>query len=314
VTGGAGFIGSAFIRFGLHHCPEIEKIVNLDLLTYAGNERNMEDFIYDSRYCFVKGDIRDRAIVLQLCQKHDIEAIVHLAAESHVDRSIQDPSAFLETNIRGTFELLEVVRQLPHIHFHHVSTDEVYGSLKTGVFNENSPYLPNSPYSASKAASDHFVRAWANTYDLSTTISHCSNNYGPYQHIEKFIPLMIHNCLNDLPLPVYGDGLHVRDWLYVEDHAEALWLILEKGLRGEVYTIGGSNEIRNIDLLHCLIDQLADYKNPSELHRLITFVKDRPGHDFRYAIDSTKIQQQLGWIKRHTLQEGLKKTVEWYCR
>lgn len=313
VTGGAGFIGSAFIRFGLSQFPQVEKIVNLDLLTYAGSEKNLEGFLQDPRHHFVKGDIRYGALVYQLCQEYEIEAIVHFAAESHVDRSIQDPGIFLETNVRGTFELLEVVRKLPHLHFHHVSTDEVYGSLEDGYFNEFSPYLPNSPYSASKAASDHFVRAWSHTYGLSTTISHCSNNYGPYQHVEKFIPQMIHNCLRGLPLPVYGEGINVRDWLYVEDHAEALWCILEKGSKGEVYTIGGECEMRNIDLLHCLIDQFADYKDPAQLHQLITFVKDRPGHDLRYAIDCSKIQKELGWIKRHTLAEGLKKTIQWYA-
>jgi dTDP-glucose 4,6-dehydratase len=313
VTGGAGFIGSAFIRYGLSHLP-VETIVNLDLLTYAGNEKNMEDFLHHSKHRFIRGNILDRVFVKNLCEEHQIEAIVHFAAESHVDRSIQDPSVFLETNVCGTFNLLEVVRQLPSIHFHHVSTDEVYGSTESGLFNEHSPYLPNSPYAASKAASDHFVRAWGHTYGLSTTISHCSNNYGPCQHDEKFIPQMIRNSLQGKPLPVYGQGINVRDWLYVDDHAEALWLILEKGKAGEVYDIGGETEMRNIDLLHLLIDRLAHRasKDVEKLRKLITFVADRPGHDLRYAIDCTKIKQTLGWTQRHTLHQGLDKTIQWY--
>lgn len=315
VTGGAGFIGSAFIRYGLNNFS-LEKIVNLDLLTYAGHEKNMEDFLHDPRHYFVRGDICDRTLVKNLCQEHGIEAIVHFAAESHVDRSIQNPAAFLETNVRGTFILLEVVREMPHLHFHHVSTDEVYGSLHDGYFNEHSSYRPNSPYAASKAASDHFVRAWGHTYGLSTTISHCTNNYGPYQHVEKFIPHMIMNCLHGKPLPVYGKGINVRDWLYVDDHAEALWTILEKGKSGEVYDIGGETEMRNIDLLDALIDCLAarTSKDRAKLRNLITFVADRPGHDLRYAIDCTKIKNELGWTQRHTLPQGLEKTISWYLQ
>ncbi len=315
VTGGAGFIGSAFIRYGLRHFSGLEKIVNLDLLTYAGHEKNMEAFLHEPRHIFVRGDIRDRPLVKNLCKKHGIEAILHCAAESHVDRSIQDPAIFLESNVRGTFELLEAARDA-NLHFHHVSTDEVYGSLKSGFFNEFSSYQPNSPYAASKAASDHFVRAWGKTYGLSTTISHCSNNYGPCQHVEKFIPQMIHNCLKGMPLPVYGEGINIRDWLYVEDHAEALWLILDKGLSGEVYAIGGETQMRNIDLLHCLIDRFATRlsQDPASLRQLITFVKDRPGHDFRYAIDCSKIKKELGWTQRHTLEEGLEKTIAWYTK
>ncbi|HUD01478.1 MAG TPA: dTDP-glucose 4,6-dehydratase [Rhabdochlamydiaceae bacterium] len=313
VTGGAGFIGSAFIRYGLAHLL-LEKIVNVDLLTYAGCEKNMEDFSHDPRHAFVRGNICDKVLIKNLCQEHGIEAIVHFAAESHVDRSIDNPSAFLETNVYGTYTLLEVVRELPHLHFHHVSTDEVYGSLHSGFFNENSSYRPNSPYAASKAASDHFVRAWGHTYGLSTTMSHCTNNYGPYQHVEKFIPHMIMNCLHAKPLPVYGEGINVRDWLFVDDHAEALWMILEKGKTGEVYDIGGETEMRNIDLLHTLIDCLAPRlsQDAEKLRRLITFVTDRPGHDLRYAIDCSKIKDELGWTQRYTLPEGLEKTVEWY--
>lgn len=314
VTGGAGFIGSAFIRFGLRHFPALEKIINLDLLTYAGSEKNMESFLQEPRHLFIRGDIRDRHLVKTLCQEHAIEAIVHLAAESHVDRSIEDPAIFLESNVLGTFELLEVVRSLPSIHFHHVSTDEVYGSLETGFFNESSPYRPNSPYAASKAASDHFVRAWGKTYGLSITLSHCSNNFGPYQHIEKFIPHMIYNCLKKQPLPVYGKGINVRDWLFVDDHAEALWLILEKGKNGETYTIGGETPLKNLDLLHTLIDRLAHHtsQDRTQLQKLITFVQDRPGHDLRYAIDCSKIKQTLGWNQHHTLEQGLEKTISWY--
>jgi len=316
-TGGAGFIGSAFIRHGLKHFPEIETIVNLDLLTYAGSEKSLASIGSDPRYIFVKGDICSQSLVQTLCETHRIDAIVHLAAESHVDRSIAGPEAFLKTNVFGTFSLLEVVRRLPHIHFHHVSTDEVYGSIEDGFFDEQSSYRPNSPYSASKAASDHFVRAWGHTYGLSTTISHCSNNYGPHQFPEKFIPLSISNCLRGKPLPVYGQGTNVRDWLFVDDHAEALWTILDKGKSGQVYDIGGACEKRNIDLLHELIDHLsaATGKAPDAYRKLISFVPDRPGHDLRYAIDFSKIQKELGWRPKHGFAEGIQKTIAWhlYC-
>lgn len=314
VTGGAGFIGSAFIRYGLKTFDLPLKIVNLDLLTYAASEKNMASFREDRRHVFVKGDIRDTHLVQTLCDEHQIEAIVHFAAESHVDRSITDPQAFIDTNILGTCSLLEIVRKNPSIHFHHISTDEVYGSLENGFFSEVSPYRPNSPYAASKAASDHLVRAWAHTYNLSTTLSHCSNNYGPCQHEEKFIPLMISHCLQGKPLPVYGQGLNIRDWLYVEDHADAVWRILNHGRKGEVYDIGGKVEKRNIDLLHSLIDLVArkTSKDKLELQKLITFVEDRPGHDFRYAIDATKISRELGWQPLHSLEQGLEKTIHWY--
>jgi dTDP-glucose 4,6-dehydratase len=314
VTGGAGFIGSAFIRWGLKAFTDLEKIVNLDLLTYAGSEANMESFRDDPRHLFIRGDIRDSSLVQTLIDTHHIEAIVHFAAESHVDRSISDPKSFIDTNILGTFSLLEIIRKNPHLHFHHISTDEVYGSLEDGFFNESSPYLPNSPYAASKAASDHLVRAWGHTYNLSTTLSHCSNNYGPCQHTEKFIPLMISRCLEEKPLPVYGQGLNVRDWLYVDDHASAVWHILNHGKKGEVYDIGGNTEKRNIDLLHILIDLVAKKtsKDKTLLQKLITYVKDRPGHDFRYAIDATKISSELGWKPLHSLEQGLEKTLNWY--
>lgn len=314
VTGGAGFIGSSFIRTGLKTFDALEKIVNLDLLTYASNLKNISSFQNDPRHLLVQGNILDTALVESLCSTHKIEAIVHFAAESHVDRSITDPQSFINTNIVGTFSLLEVVRKNRHIHFHHISTDEVYGSTENGLFSENSPYRPNSPYAASKAASDHLVRAWAHTYDLSTTISHCSNNYGPCQHEEKFIPLMISHCMQDKSLPVYGQGLNIRDWLYVDDHADAVWHILNHGKKGEVYDIGGMEEKRNIDLLHTLIDIVAKKtsKSKERLQKLITFVADRPGHDFRYAIDPSKIAHELSWKPSHTLEQGLEKTINWY--
>jgi len=311
VTGGAGFIGSAFVRRSLDLFPDLEILVTLDLLTYAGTEESLPSH---PKHHFVQGDICNIKLVETLCKEHKIEAIVHFAAESHVDTSIEHPARFIQTNITGTFSLLEVVRKFPHIHFHHISTDEVYGSSETGLFNEHSPYLPNSPYSASKAASDHLVRAWGHTYALSTTLSHCTNNYGPYQHAEKFIPRMILSALRGVQLPIYGDGKNIRDWLYVDDHVDALWFILNRGKRGEVYDVGGSCEWRNVDLLHTLIRLVAEKigENVSALEKLITFVPDRPGHDFRYAIDSTKICHELGWKPAHSLEQGLAKTVDWY--
>lgn len=316
VTGGAGFIGSSFIRYLLKDVKEFKGLIlNYDALTYAGNLQNLKDVDRDPRYLFHKGDIRDEATVEELCRKHQIDTIVHFAAESHVDRSILGPQAFVETNILGTFHLLEVVRRLPHIHFHHISTDEVYGCLgDTGLFTEESPYRPNSPYSASKASSDHLVRAYAKTYGLSTTISNCSNNYGPYQFPEKLIPVMILSCLHRKPLPVYGEGKNVRDWLYVDDHASAVWMILQKGLKGETYNVGGESEWRNIDLVHELIKIFAQLQkvDEKELESLIQFVKDRPGHDFRYAIDCSKIKKEIGWKPQHTFEQGMKQTVKWY--
>lgn len=316
VTGGAGFIGSAFIRYLLS--PEVNfkgSCVNFDFLTYAGNLENVEGVSGDSRYFFEKGDIRDQAHVESLLKSYDIDTIIHFAAESHVDRSILGPQAFMETNILGTFRLLEAVRNNPHVHFHHVSTDEVYGTLgETGHFTEESPYQPNSPYSASKAASDHLVRAYHHTYHLSTCVSNCSNNYGPYHFPEKLIPLMILNCLERKPLPIYGKGHHVRDWLYVEDHAKALYLLLLHGKKGETYNIGGNSEWRNVDVVYEIIRLISKIQetDPKNLEELITFVKDRPGHDLRYAIDCSKIKREIGWIPTHTFSEGLKNTILWY--
>jgi len=314
VTGGAGFIGSAFIRHLLR--SEFEgRIVNYDLLTYAANLDSLKGFHDHPRYRFIQGDILNQSLVEKLLLECEIDAIVHFAAETHVDRSIASAHPFVETNVKGTLSLLEAVRKLPHIHFHHISTDEVYGSLgESGSFHEHSPYRPNSPYSASKAASDHLVRAFAATYGLSTTVSHCSNNYGPCQYPEKFIPLMLTHCLAGKPLPVYGRGSNVRDWLYVDDHAEAVWRILKRGRKGETYDIGGSAERSNLELLHLLIEILGgETKRDIEEYRsLIRFVADRPGHDFRYAIDSKKSERDLEWKPKVSLEDGLKRTVKWY--
>lgn len=315
VTGGAGFIGSAFIRYLLTKTNFKGTCINYDLLTYAGNLQNLIAVEKDPRYTFVHGDIRNAALVESLCTKHKIDAIVHFAAESHVDRSILGPQAFIETNVMGTFDLLEVVRRNPHIHFHHISTDEVYGCLgDTGNFTEESPYRPNSPYSASKASSDHFVRAYGKTYGISTCISNCSNNYGPYQFPEKLIPVMILSCLNKKTLPVYGEGKNVRDWLHVDDHARAIWMLLENGKKGETYNIGGESEWRNIDLVQLIIKEFSRLTNTPkvELESLVQFVKDRPGHDFRYAIDCSKIKSELGWTPEYTFEKGLDETINWY--
>ncbi len=316
VTGGAGFIGSAFIRYLLAESQGFDGlIVNYDLLTYAGNLENLKSIENDPRYVFTQGDISNEALVEHLCHEHEIDTIIHFAAESHVDRSILGPKAFLETNIMGTFHLLEVVRRNPNIHFHHVSTDEVYGCLgETGFFTEETAYSPNSPYSASKASSDHLVRSYGETYNLSTCISNCSNNYGPFHFPEKLIPLTILNCLDEKALPVYGDGTNVRDWLYVEDHVSALWLLLNHAKKGETYNIGGECELRNIDLIHIMIEtfETLNIKDAKILDKLITFVKDRPGHDFRYAIDCTKIKKEMGWKPTHSFDEGIRKTIQWY--
>lgn len=319
VTGGAGFIGSAFIRT-LFKAPDFTgKIVNLDALTYAGNPENLEGHTDAARYTFVKGDIRDQALLEQLFLEHAVDCVVHFAAESHVDRSIHGPKDFLETNIMGTFSILEALRSRAAagqaIHLHHVSTDEVFGSLgDDGLFTEETRYDPRSPYSASKAASDHLVRAYAHTYHLPMTLSNCSNNYGPYHFPEKLIPLMILNCLDGKPLPVYGDGQNIRDWLFVDDHAEAIWLILQGAAVDTSWNVGGRNEWKNLDLLHALIEVVAEEagRDVEQLKRQITFVKDRPGHDRRYAIDCSKIERELGWTPKHDFKSGLRETVRWY--
>ncbi|WP_194848153.1 dTDP-glucose 4,6-dehydratase [Candidatus Neptunochlamydia vexilliferae] len=310
VTGGAGFMGSAFIRYVLSQPGFTGHISNLDLLTYAGNLDNLKEVEEDSRYAFYKGDVRDRSVLEEIHKEKPLTAIVHFAAETHVDRSITDPTPFLETNILGTCNLLEFVRTHPNIHFHHISTDEVYGALGAdGIFTEETPYRPNSPYSASKASSDHFVRAYAVTYDLSTTLSHASNNYGPGQYPEKFIPLMIQNALGKKPLPVYGKGENIREWLFVEDHSRAIWTILEEGKKGEVYNIGGGNEMKNIDLLRLILKVAEEMTAEKNLEALITFVTDRPGHDFRYAMDGTKVSS-LGFTPQWSLEAGLRATME----
>jgi dTDP-glucose 4,6-dehydratase len=315
VTGGAGFIGSSFIRLLFRDPSFTGRVVNFDALTYAGNLENLAGHVDDARYAFVRGDIRDPAAVGKALDEHAVDAVVHFAAESHVDRSIHGPKDFVDTNVMGTFVLLEAVRARPSIHFHHVSTDEVYGSLgDSGYFTEDTPYDPRSPYSASKAASDHLVSAYAHTYGLSTTLSNCSNNYGPYQFPEKLVPLMILNCLEGKPLPVYGDGQNVRDWLYVDDHSEAVWAVLRHGAKGSSYNVGGKNEWKNLDLVNRLCAIVAEEKgeNVDKYTSLITFVKDRPGHDRRYAIDCGKIERELGWSPRHDFSSGLRETVRWF--
>ncbi|MCP5506626.1 MAG: dTDP-glucose 4,6-dehydratase [Chlamydiales bacterium] len=309
VTGGAGFMGSAFIRFVLKQENFQGHVTNLDLLTYAGNLENLESVKDCVNYSFCQGDIQDEALLEQIQKERPIDAIVHFAAETHVDRSITGPDAFMQTNIMGTYHLLEFVRRHPEIHFHHISTDEVYGALgKEGVFTEASPYKPNSPYSASKAASDHLVRSYGVTYKISTTISHASNNYGPGQYPEKFIPLMIQNILNKKELPVYGAGENIREWLFVEDHARAIWTILFNGKKGGVYNIGGGSELKNIDLLHLLIEVVEEATGDKVDRDLITYVTDRPGHDYRYAMDGAKVEQ-LGYRPIWPLKAGLRETV-----
>jgi dTDP-glucose 4,6-dehydratase len=316
VTGGAGFIGSNFVRSTI--AATGEPIVNLDKLTYAGNLRNLDALRDDARHIFVQGDICDRPLVRSLLQKHKPRAIVHLAAESHVDRSIAGAAAFVQTNVVGTLSLLEEARACSDkIRFVHVSTDEVYGSLGPAdpAFTEETPYAPNSPYAASKAASDHLVRAFHHTYGLETVTTNCSNNYGPYQYPEKLIPVIIGSALAGKPLPVYGDGRNVRDWLYVLDHCEALRLALERGRPGETYNIGGNAERANIDLVKTICGLLdkALPRKAGKYAELITFVKDRPGHDRRYAIDASRIARELGWRPREDFDSGLEKTVRWYA-
>lgn len=322
VTGGAGFIGANFIHDWLAHSQE--RVINLDKLTYAGNLQSLEAVAADARYRFVKGDIGDRVLVERIFAEETPRAVINFAAESHVDRSIHGPGEFVQTNVVGTFNLLEAVRgywqALPDgdkagFRFHHVSTDEVYGSLEMDdpAFNEENTYAPNSPYSASKAASDHFVRAWHHTYGLPVTTTNCSNNYGPYHFPEKLIPLMILNALKGKPLPIYGDGKNVRDWLYVRDHCAAIRAVLEKGVPGETYNVGGKNELTNFEVVHTLCAVLDELKPGAQPYaNLITYVKDRPGHDRRYAIDPTKIEREIGWQPVETFASGIRKTVEWY--
>ncbi|MFM7469610.1 MAG: dTDP-glucose 4,6-dehydratase [Vampirovibrionales bacterium] len=326
VTGGAGFIGSALVRYllGTHELkPEIEALLNVDAMTYAANLSSLIAVDSDARYEFLEGDITDEALMQRAFQQFKPTLVLHLAAESHVDRSIEGPQAFIKTNILGTYTLLEVARQywqsLPSeaqekFRFLHVSTDEVYGTLgDTGLFTETTPYAPNSPYAASKASSDHLVRAWHHTYGLPVVTTNCSNNYGPYHFPEKLIPLMILNALHGKPLPIYGKGTNVRDWLYVEDHARALWHVATQGCLGETYNIGGHNEKTNLEVVETLCSVLDELHPEGQPHRsLITFVADRPGHDARYAIDATKLQHTLGWQPQETFETGLRKTVSWY--
>lgn len=323
VTGGAGFIGSNFIQYILQEEKDITLLVNLDLLTYAGNLENLKSVENDSRYRFVKGDIRDKSLIEELFIKYNFDTVVHFAAESHVDRSIADPEVFLTTNIIGTQVLLDAAKRhwkldpndpssqeyRPDVRYLQISTDEVYGALgKEGMFTEITPLAPNSPYSASKASADLMVRAYYKTYGLPVNITRCSNNYGPFQFPEKLIPLMIYNAMNQIFLPVYGDGLQIRDWLYVEDHCSAIAAVLEKGKLGEIYNIGGNNEKTNLEIIRLILREL----DRPEI--LITYIQDRPGHDRRYAIDSSKIQKELGWKPRYTFESGIAKTIQWYLK
>ncbi len=325
VTGGAGFIGANFVLECLND-PNAEDIINLDKLTYAGNLATLASLKNDPRHLFINGDIGDRALVAKLLKDHQPRAIVNFAAESHVDRSIHGPADFIETNIVGTFNLLECAREYwrglqgdakRKFRFHHVSTDEVYGSLAptAPAFTETHPYEPNSPYSASKAASDHLVRAWFHTYGFPVVTTNCSNNYGPYQFPEKLIPLVIHNAINGKSLPIYGDGQQVRDWLYVGDHCSAIRTVLANGALGETYNIGGWNEKANLEVVNAIcqiLDELRPRADRQSYAQQITFVKDRPGHDRRYAIDARKIERELGWRPAETFDTGIKKTVQWY--
>ena len=326
ITGGAGFIGSAVVRHILANTTDT--VVNLDALTYAGNLESIPTHQDDSRYEFEHVDICDFSAVKKVFELHQPDLVMHLAAESHVDRSIEGPGAFINTNLIGTFNMLECARHYWQsldddkkavFRFHHISTDEVYGDLEgtDDLFTEETPYAPSSPYSASKAGSDHLVRAWSRTYGLPVVITNCSNNYGPYHFPEKLIPHVILNALHGKPLPVYGDGSQIRDWLYVEDHARALYKVVTEGEIGETYNIGGHNEKRNIDVVHTiceLLEELVPNKAEGITHYkdLITFVKDRPGHDVRYAIDASKIERELGWVPEETFETGMRKTVEWY--
>jgi len=319
VTGGAGFIGSNFIRYWVNRYPD-DRLVNLDALTYAGNLENLADIESAPGYRFVHADITDRSVVERLLEEEAIDTVVNFAAESHVDRSILGPEAFIRTNVHGTFTLLEAARTVwkgfsPGLRFLHVSTDEVYGSLAPDEppFTETHGYAPNSPYSASKAASDHLVRAYHRTYGMPVLTTNCSNNYGPYQFPEKLIPLVLLNALEGKPIPVYGDGMNVRDWLYVEDHCRGIEVVLNDGSPGEVYNIGGENEWYNIDIVKLICDRLDELQPGATPYReQITFVKDRPGHDRRYAIDSGKMRDELGWTPAHDFASGIERTIQWY--
>lgn len=327
VTGGAGFIGSNFIHYLMRQAPNV-RVVNLDVLTYAANADNLKELEQTGRYTFVQGNICERSLVDRLLREAQVDTVVHFAAETHVDRSIYDPGLFVQTNIIGTFTLLEAARQFwlvekkldeSQVHFHHVSTDEVFGTLKPEdpAFTETTPFAPNSPYAASKAASDNLVRVYYHTYHLPVTITNCSNNYGPYQFPEKLIPLMILNALNGKPLPIYGDGMQVRDWLFVEDHCEAILEVIRRGRRGETYNVGGDNQPPNIEIVHeicAILDELKPDSGFAPHSQLITHVADRPGHDRRYAMDITKINRELGWKPSENLHTGLLKTVRWYLQ
>ncbi|MBS1621217.1 MAG: dTDP-glucose 4,6-dehydratase [Bacteroidetes bacterium] len=319
ITGGAGFIGSHVVRLFVKKYPDY-KIINLDALTYAGNLENLGDIERASNYIFEKGNILDTDVIANIFHRYQPDAIIHLAAESHVDRSILSPMDFVYTNVIGTVNLLNAAKEcwngnFTNKLFYHISTDEVFGSLgEKGFFTETTAYAPNSPYSASKASSDHFVRAYAETYNIPVVVSNCSNNYGPNQFPEKLIPLFINNIVNEKPLPVYGDGLYTRDWLYVKDHAKAIDLIFHKGKKGDTYNIGGFNEWKNIDLVK-LLCKLMDsklYRKPGTNEKLITYIKDRPGHDRRYAIDASKINRELNWNPSVTFEQGLNETIDWY--
>jgi dTDP-glucose 4,6-dehydratase len=321
ITGGAGFIGSHVVRFFVNSYPNYH-IYNLDILSYAGNLDNLTDIKNKENYTFIKGDVCDFKLITQIFNKHNISSVIHLAAESHVDRSITDPFSFAQTNVMGTLNLLQAAKEswkgnyLNNL-FYHISTDEVYGSLgKDGLFCENSKYDPHSPYAASKASSDHFVRSYRDTYGLPIVISNCSNNFGPNQFNEKLIPLVVQNIINNKSIPVYGNGENIRDWIYVDDHVKAINLIFHKGQIGETYNIGGSNELKNIDLIRELInitDSLLDRPKGTSL-KLINYVSDRPGHDFRYAIDSSKLYRELGWSASKKFNENIEKTVSWYLK
>jgi dTDP-glucose 4,6-dehydratase len=320
VTGGSGFIGTNFIRYLLEDTGFSGTIINVDKLTYAGNPENLIDIQkrFPGRYVFVRADICDLARMREVFTAHQVDTVCHFAAESHVDRSILGPDAFIQTNIVGTFHLLELARELGDRLelFHHISTDEVFGSLGTeGFFREETPYRPNSPYSASKAASDHLVRAYHQTYGLPVTVTNCSNNYGPYQFPEKLIPLVVLNAFAGKPLPVYGDGKNVRDWLYVRDHCRAIWQVMQRGQPGQTYNVGGHNEMPNLQVVETIcdiLDEAAQHRLAKPRRELIRFVKDRPGHDRRYAIDFSKIKDRLGWMPEETFETGIRKTISWY--